>query len=503
VTGDELGFTTIAEMSKAMGSGELSAVELVEGLLARIAALDQRGPALRSVIELNPNALEIAAALDEERRRQGTRGLLHGIPVLLKDNIDTGDKMLTTAGSLALTTSTAAGDATVTARLREAGAIILGKCNLSEWANFRSNRSVSGWSARGGQTLNPYRLTHNPCGSSSGSAVAVAAGFAPVALGTETDGSIVCPAGVNGVVGIKPTVGLTSRAGVVPISHTQDTVGPFARSVADAALVLSALVGEDDRDPATAASAGRYHRDYSRFLDPDGLRGARIGVPRDGFFGYDERVDKLIEDALQLMREAGAEIIDQADLLSAEAMRGSRAEMTVLLYEFKHDIAAYLETRLPLPGAGAVPRTLADLIAFNQANADREMPFFGQELFEQAEAMGPISDPAYKAALVESRLLSQEQGIDAVIAAHRLDALVAPTGGPAWPIDYEAGDPHGGSSSGPAAMAGYPLISVPAGFVDGLPVGITFMGPAYSEPTLIRLAYPYELRRGPFASPVW
>jgi amidase len=332
----------------------------------------------------------------------------------------------------------------------------------------------------------------------------VAAGFAPVALGTETDGSIVCPANVNGVVGIKPTVGLTSRAGVIPISHTQDTIGPFARSVADAALVLGALAGEDERDPATSASAGRYHRDYSRFLDPNGLRGARIGVPRNGFFGYDERVDTLIEGALQLMREAGAVIIDPADLPSAEAMRSSKAEMTVLLYEFKHDIAAYLTSRLPLPGAGDTPRTLADLITFNQANADREMPFFGQELFEQAEAMGPLSDPAYKAALVESKLLSQEQGIDAVIATYRLDALVAPTGGPAWPINYESGDPHGGgSSSGPAAMAGYPLISVPAGFVDGLPVGITFMGPAFGEPALIRLAHAYELRRGPFAAPAW
>lgn len=496
-------YMSIAELQAALSASHLTTVELVERLRQRITALDKDGPALGSVIELNPEAVELAAALDQERRRAGPRGPLHGIPILLKDNIDTSDEMLTTAGSLALLTSLPTRDATIVNRLRRAGALIFGKCNLSEWANFRSAKSVSGWSARGGQTLNPYRLTHNPCGSSSGSGVAVAAGFSPIAIGTETDGSIVCPANANGVVGIKPTVGLTSRAGVIPISHSQDTIGPLARSVADAAAVLGAMVGIDVRDPATNAAAGHIPPDYLRFLDPDGLRGARIGVPRKVYFGYNEAADRVIDEALECMRKAGAEIIDPAEIPSAEAIRDGRAEIEVLLYEFKHDLAHYLATRIPHPqhAGSAIPRSLEALIAFNETHAAEEMPFFGQDLFEESVRKGPLSDPQYKAALTESRHLAREKGIDAALAEHRLDALVAPTGGPAWPIDYESGDLYLGSSSSPAAMAGYPLISIPAGFVDGLPVGLTFMGSAFSEPTLLRLAYAFELRRGPFAPP--
>lgn len=490
----ELEEATIAEVQAAMEAGKLNARRLVQAYLDRIDAIDRTGPQLRSIIETNPDALTIADALDAERKAQGPRGPLHGIPILLKDNIDTDDKMLTTAGSLALLGTRPAQDATVAEKLRAAGAILLGKTNMSEWANFRSSRSSSGWSARGGQARNPYSLDHNPCGSSSGSASAIAANLAMASLGTETDGSIVCPAHVNGVVGIKPTLGLTSRAGVIPIAHSQDSVGPIARTVADAAILLGALTGADPADPATAESAGKSHTDYTQFLDPQGLRGARIGVPRKFYFGYSKEVDEIVDAAIVTMQAHGAIIVDPADIPSAEQMREDSAEFDVLLYEFADDLNQYLSTRVAderHPNAPQV-RTLADIIAFNEAHPSEEMPYFGQELLLQAEAKGPISDPAYRQALERSRRLSREEGIDAVMDAFQLDALVAPTGGPAWLTDHENGDRHVGGNSSPAAMAGYPLVNVPVGFVAGLPVGMTFMGRAYAEPTLIKLAYAFE-----------
>jgi amidase len=481
----------IAELQAAMAAGRMTARTIVEAYLARIAALDQAGPLVRSVLEVNPEAVAIAEERDAERAAGHSLGPLHGIPLLLKDNIDTDDSLRTCAGSMALIGSRPAADATVAARLRAAGAIILGKANMSEWANFRSTRSVSGWSARGGQCRNPHALDRSPCGSSSGSAAAVAASFCAAALGSETDGSIVCPSAINGVVGIKPTVGLTSRAGVIPIAHSQDTIGPHARSVADAAILLSAIAGPDPRDPQTAASAG-HATDYTQFLDRDGLRGARIGIARARHFGFNPEADARIEAAIAHLRALGAEIIDPADIPTAQQMASDSGEMTVLLHEFKADIAAYLATRIPLDPAVAIPRTLADLIAFNQAHAAAEMPYFGQELFEMAEACGDLNTPEYQEALARNHRLSRAEGLDAVFAEHRLDALVAPTTAPSWLIDPVLGDRSTGSSCGPAALAGYPLISVPAGMVRGLPVGITFMGPAFSEPTLIRLAYAYE-----------
>ena len=485
---------TIVELQAAMQVGQLMAQTLVEYYLARIEAIDQTGPQLRSVIELNPEALAIAEALDAERADRGPRGPLHGIPILLKDNIDTDDRMLTTAGSLAMISSRPEQDATVVTKLRQAGAVILGKTNLSEWANFRSTNSTSGWSGRGGQTLNPYLLTHNPCGSSSGSGVAISANLAVVSLGTETDGSIVCPSSVNGIVGIKPTVGLTSRAGVIPIAHSQDTIGPMARTVADAAIVLGVLTGVDPRDPATEASAGKFLTDYTPFLDPDGLRGARIGVPREVYFGYNAEVDEVIETAIEAMRAAGAEIIDPADIPTAQAMSDRSSELEVLAYEFKADLNQYLAGRVPHPDypAEPIPRTLAELIAFNEANADTEMPHFQQELFEIAQAKGSLTDEVYLEALETNHRLSRQEGLDAVMAEYNLDALVAPTGPPAWPTNQARGDKYQGGSSSPAAMAGYPLITVPAGFVSGLPVGLTLMGRVFDEATLIKLAYAFE-----------
>jgi amidase len=477
---------TIAELQAAMQDGRLTATRLVRRYLNRIERIDKHGPALNSILEINPDALRIAQALDRERQEQGPRGPLHGIPILLKDNIDTVD-MQTTAGSLGLAGQPPPQDATVTERLRQAGAVILGKTNLSEWANFRSFHSSSGWSGVGGQTRNPYVLDRNPCGSSSGSAAAAAASLCAAALGTETDGSIVCPSHANGVVGIKPTVGLTSRAGVVPISHTQDTVGVHGRTVADAAAVLGALVGVDPRDPATQESEGKFHSDYTQFLDPNGLVGARIGVPRNvGFFGYSEETDAVIEAAIQAMAAAGAEIVDPADLPSADQLLTDPAELIVLVYEFKRDLAAYLAAR---PG---VPiHTLAEAIQFNLEHAEVELKYFLQELFDLAEA-DPFSEVEYLDALARSRQISRTEGLDAVLDGLALDALVAPTGAPAWPTDLINGDHFLGASSFPAAMAGYPLINVPAGFTFDLPVGISFMGRAYSEPDLIKLAYAFE-----------
>lgn len=475
----------VQQLRELMVSGDVTAVEIAEHYIARINALNAQ---LNCVIEVNPDVLDIATGLDRERTETGARGSLHGIPVLLKDNIDTGDRQGTTAGSLALAGVRPVEDAFVTARLRRAGAVILGKANLSEWANFRSTRSSSGWSALGGQCRNPYDLDRTPCGSSSGSAAAVAADLVPVSLGTETDGSILCPGSACSVVGIKPTVGLTSRSGVIPISHTQDTVGPFGRTVADAAFLLGAITGVDAGDPATDASDGHSYRDYAQFLNQDGLRGARIGVPRETFFGANAEADAAVERAIEVMRERGAEIIDPVVIPSAERVRQSEAGFTVLLYEFKADLAGYLAARPNCPF-----RTLADLIQFNEEHAAEEMHYFGQELFLMAEEKGPLTDPAYLEALAESRRLSRAEGIDAVMDEHRLDALIGPGAFP-WPIDLEDGDPHGGgaSLSTPAAMAGYPAITVPAGYAGGLPLGMILVGRAFSEPSLIRIAHAFE-----------
>ncbi len=480
----ELDEVTIDTLAAAMASGERTSRGITEAYLARIAALDRQGPMLRSVIETSPDALADAEALDRERDASGPRSPLHGIPILLKDNIGTADGTTTTAGSLALEGSRPAEDAPVARRLREAGAVLLGKANLSEWANFRSTRSSSGWSARGGQCGNPFVLDRNPCGSSSGSGAAVSANFVTAAIGTETDGSIVCPSNANGIVGIKPTVGLVSRAGIIPIAESQDTAGPMARTVRDAALVLGIIAGTDPRDPATAEADSRGLADYTPFLDADGLEGARIGVMRSTF-GFHSLVDRLMEDALDAMRARGAVIVDPIDLRPDSAMR--RAETEVLSYEFKAGLRAYLET-LPDPPI----RTLADLIAFNQANAGDEMPYFGQERLLAAEASGPLTDPVYLDARAAARRFSRTEGIDRVMDADNLDAILGPTGGPAWVTDLVNGDHFGGSSSAFAAVAGYPNITVPAGFIHGLPVGCSFFGRAWSEPTLIRITYAFE-----------
>jgi amidase len=482
----ELDEATVAGLQADMQAGRLTAHQLVESYLDRIKRLDREGPQLHSIIESNPDALSLAEKLDRERKAQGPRGPLHGIPVLLKDNIDTADRMTTTAGSLALEGSVPQSDSGVAARLRSAGAVLLAKANMSEWANIRSTRSSSGWSARGGQCRNPYVLDRNPCGSSSGSAVAVSANLCAVAVGTETDGSIVCPASSNGVVGLKPTVGLVSRAGIIPISHTQDTAGPLCRSVADAAALLSAMAGPDPRDVATGPSARQVQKDYTRFLDRAGLRGARIGVARAKFFGYSDATDRLAEAALDLLKREGTILVDPANIPHAGEYDDD--ELEVLLYEFKSDLAGYL-TEL---GPRAPVKSLQDVIEFNERHRDQEMPYFGQELFLQAQEKGPLTSPGYIKARNKCRRLSRSLGIDAVMAKHRLDALVAPTGNPAWPTDLVNGDHFTGSSSTPAAVAGYPSISVPMGFVHGLPVNLSFFGRAWSEPTLIRVAYAYE-----------
>jgi amidase len=475
----------IADLQAQMRSGKCSARSIAETYLARIEEIDRRGPTLNSVIELNPDALEIADALDKERKERGARGPLHGIPILIKDNIDTADRMMTTAGSLALDGSHPAKDSFVARKLREAGAVILGKTNLSEWANFRSSHSTSGWSGRGGLTRNPYALNRNACGSSSGSAVAVAANLCAAAIGTETDGSIVLPASINGIVGIKPTVGLVSRSGIIPISHSQDTPGPMCRSVRDAATMLSAIVGVDPEDEATAGSSARSKSDYTAFLDPDGLNGARIGVVRN-LFGFHESADALIGESILAMKKHGAIMIDPANLEGLDKLRGS--EITVLLYEFKADLNAYLSRRSP----GANVHTLKEIIDFNDRNREKEMPHFGQDLLLKAEAMGPLTSAEYLDAMATNRRLSRTEGIDAVMDKFQLDALVAPAIGPAWVTDLVNGDHVDGASSSPAAVAGYPNITVPAGFVAGLPVGIAFFGRAWSEPTLIKLAYAFE-----------
>jgi amidase len=481
----ELDEATITDLQAGMQSGRWTARSLAEKYLSRIEEIDKRGPALNSVIEVNPDAERIAEALDRERKAGRVRGPLHGIPVLIKDNIDTADRMMTTAGSLALVGARPPRDAFIVERLRASGAVILGKTNLSEWANFRSTHSTSGWSGRGGQTRLPYVLDRNPCGSSSGSGVAVAANLCAVSVGTETDGSIVCPSSANSIVGIKPTLGLVSRSGIIPIAHSQDTAGPMARTVRDACILLAALAGTDPRDEATGAARTKLLSDYTRFLDPAGLRGARIGVARK-FFGFSDHVDKLMSESLDVMKRAGAILIDPADVETAGKFDDT--ELEVLLYEFKADLNKYLAGL----GLGAPVRSLKEIIAFNERNRDREMPYFGQELFIRAEAKGPLTSREYRQALAKNLLLSRARGIDATMRKHGLDAIVAPTGGPPWTTDLINGDHFSGASSTPAAVAGYPNISVPAGYVYGLPVGISFFGRAWSEPLLIKLAYAFE-----------
>ena len=488
----ELDEATIADLQQQMQAGRASARSIAEQYIARIEAVDRSGPSLHSVIEVNPDALAIADQLDAERRAGRVRGPLHGIPILVKDNIATADKMMTTAGSLALAGVKPLADAFVAARLREAGAVILGKTNLSEWANFRSTHSSSGWSGRGGQTKNPYALDRNPSGSSSGSGAAVAANLAAAAIGTETDGSIVSPSTSSGLVGIKPTLGLVSRAGIVPIAHSQDTAGPMARTVADAAALLSAIAGADPADAATTARRGGEASgaaDYSHALDANGLRGARIGVVRNKLFGYSAAADRIAEAAIADMKKLGAVIVDPANIPTLGKFGDS--EFEVLLYEFKADLTRYL-TAL---GPASPVHSLADVIAFNDAHAREEMPYFGQEIMTMADKKGPLTTAAYRAALARNRRLSRELGIDLVMTRHRLDALVAPTGAPAWLTDLVLGDSSLASSDAPStvtSVAGYPHITVPAGRFRGLPVGISFFGRAWSEPTLIKLAYAYE-----------
>ena len=482
----ELEEATVSDLQSAMTSGRFSARSIVDQYLDRIEELDRKGPALHHVIEINPDARSIADGLDAERARGRVRGLLHGIPVLLKDNIDTADRMTTTAGSYALEGSIALRDAFIAKRLREAGAVLLGKANMSEWANFRSTRSTSGWSGRGGQAKNPYVLDRNPCGSSSGSAGAVAANLSALAVGTETDGSIVCPSAMVGIVGIKPTLGLVSRSGIIPIAHSQDTAGPMARTVRDAAILLSAMAGIDARDGATAGSRGKGFTDYTQFLDADGLRGARIGVARDKYFGYSARTDEVADEAIAQLKKLGAVIVDPANIPTAGKFDDS--EFEVLLYEFKADLNAYLASL----GPRAPVRTLKQIIEFNERNREKEMPYFGQEIMLMAQKKGPLSDRKYRTALAANLRMSRAQGIDAVMEKHRLDALVAPTGSPAWLTDLINGDHYIGASSTPAAVAGYPNVQVPAGHVHGLPVGISFFGRAWSEPALIRFAYAFE-----------
>ena len=465
----ELDELTIADLQQGLQSGKYTSRELVEKYSDRISEIDKKGPALNSVIEMNPDAEKIATTLDRERKERGSRGPLHGVPILIKDNIDTQDRMMTTAGSLALVGARPARDAFVAQRLREAGAVILGKTNLSEWANFRSSKSSSGWSGRGGQTKNPYALDRNPCGSSSGSGSAVAANLCAAAIGTETDGSVVCPSSANSLVGIKPTVGLISGYGIIPIAHSQDTAGPMTRTVRDGAILLWALA----------------RTDYTMHLDKDGLRGMRLGIARK-HFGFNDRVDKLMNDLIHEMKKMGAVLVDPADIPTSGKFDDS--EFEVLLYEFKADLNAYLAGL----GSQAPVHSLKDVIEFNEKHRDREMPYFGQDIMIKAQAKGPLTSKAYIQALRKNHLLTRSQGIDFVMKKHRLDALVAPTGGPPWPTDWINGDHFTGGYSSASAVAGYPHITVPAGYVFGLPVGISFFGGANSEPKLIKIAYAFE-----------
>jgi len=465
----DLNELTIAQLQEKMSSGVFTSAEITQKYLDRIELTNTKGPELRAVIEINPEALEIAKQLDAERKSGKVRGSLHGIPVLIKDNIDTGDRMQTTAGSLAMVGTPAPDDAIIIKKLREAGAVLLGKTNLSEWANFRSTKSSSGWSGRGGQVRNPFSLDRSPCGSSSGTGAAVSANLCAIGIGTETDGSIVCPSGINGIVGIKPTLGLWNGDGIIPISHSQDTAGPMARTVADAAVLLGLLAEKN--------------QDYSQFLDAGGLKNARIGIASD-FFGFNGEVEKLMAEAIQKMKDAGAILVENLRFETLEEWY--KMERKVLYSEFKVDLNAYLKTR-----PGLKVQSLTDLIEFNKKTADTELKWFGQEIFEEAEQTKGLDDPEYIQALAKAKGLSQK-GIEKLMDQHQLDALIAPTNGPAWTIDWVNGDHFGGGSSEPAAISGYPSITVPAGYVAGLPVGISFFGRAWSEPTLIKLAYAYE-----------
>lgn len=477
----ELNEITVDELQQKMQAGELSAETICQKYLSRIEQVD---PLLKSVIELNPDALEIARNLDEERKNGKVRGPLHGIPVLIKDNIDTGDKMQTTAGSLALEGHVAEKDAFIVKKLREAGAVLLGKTNLSEWANFRSTNSSSGWSGRGGQVRNPYCLDRSPCGSSSGTGAAVTANLCAIGIGTETDGSIVCPSGVNGIVGLKPTLGLWSRNGIIPIAHSQDTAGPMARTVKDAAILLGALAAFDQSDAKTHIEKGEIFSDYTQFLNADGLNGMRLGIATQ-MTGFHKGVTELFKQAVEVMKTKGAEILDEVTF--EHRQKWGAAEWEVLLYEFKTDLNNYLQNH---PNAPA--KNLEELIAFNKQHADKEMPWFGQEIFEMAQEKGDLTSEDYLKALEEAKRFTQKEGIDAVMNKHRLDAIIAPTNGPAWNIDWVNGDHFSGSSSAPAAISGYPNITVPMGFVHGLPAGISIFGRAWSEPALLKIAYAFE-----------
>ena len=481
----ELEEITISELQDGMKSGRFTARLLVELYSARIDEIDKRGPAVNAIIEMNPDASWIADNLDAERKAKGPRGPLHGIPVLIKDNLDTADRMMTTAGSLALVGSKPAKDSFVAQKLRAAGAVIVGKTNLSEWANIRSSHSVSGWSGRGGLTKNPYALDRNACGSSSGTGAGISANLAAAGIGTETDGSIVCPSSSNGLAGIKPTVGLVSRSGIIPVAHSQDGAGPMCRTLRDAAILLSALTGTDPEDSATVASTGNARPDYSQFCDPNGLKGARIGVARQ-YFGFNDAVDALMHNALDQMQQQGAILIDPADIPSFGKFEDS--ELLVFLYELKADLNAYL-ARL---GPGAPVHSLQEIIDFNERNREKEMPYFGQDSFLKAQTKGSLTEPEYLDAVAKNRQLARTEGIDAVMDKYHLDAIVAPTGGPAWLTDLITGDHFSGGSSSAAAVAGYPNINVTAGSISGLPVGMSFFGRAWSEPTLIKLAYAFE-----------
>lgn len=473
---------SITELQELMEQGKVTSEELIIAYLDRIEKIDKSGPTLHSVIETNKDALAIARKLDEERKEGQIRGPLHGIPIMLKDNIDTADKMMTTAGSYALEGNFAEYDAFVAKKLREAGAVILAKNNLSEWANFRSTRSSSGWSGRGGQAHNPYVIDRSPCGSSAGSGISVAANLCVASIGTETDGSIVCPSGQNGIVGIKPTLGLVSRTGIIPIAHSQDTAGPMTKSVKDAAIVLSIIAGQDEKDEITVNNNNKGIN-YAESLDPNYLKGKRIGVVRQ-FFGFHSEVDKIMETAIEDMKKAGAELIDvELDNIN----QYNQEEYEVLLYEFKHGLNKYLSTcRFP------IVKTLEDVIAFNKQYNDLEMPWFNQEIFEMANEKGELTDKEYLDALKKCKELAGKKGIDSTLKKNKLDVLIAPTNGPAWNIDLVNGDHFGGGSSSPAAVAGYPNITVPAGFVHSLPIGISFFAEAFSERKIIQMAYAYE-----------
>jgi amidase len=476
---------TINELQSLMEKGSFTAKKITQTYLNKIHEIDKQGPKLNSVIEINPDATEIAEKLDEERNNKKIRGKLHGIPVIIKDNINTSDKMQTTAGSLAFEGYMASDDAFIVRKLREAGAIILAKANLSEWANFRSTRSTSGWSSRGGQTLNPYCLDRNPCGSSSGSAVAVAANLCSVAIGTETDGSVICPSQTNSLVGIKPTIGLVSRTGIIPISHNQDTAGVMARNVKDGAILLSVIAGIDPDDSSTLSQKNKIPLDYTKYLDKNGLKGARIGIARN-FFGNSDLIDTIIEGSIQKMKESGANIIDPVEIKTLDDLR--EPEFQVLLYDFKDDLNKYINKYGPINSI----RNLDDIIKFNIKYKEKVMPYFGQELLIMANEKDSILGDEYKEALEKCHRLAREEGIDLILKEHNLDAIAAPSGGAAWLIDYINGDHSTGGSSSIAAVAGYPNITIPAGYLYGLPIGISFFSGAFQEPKLLKIAYAFE-----------